>query len=186
MRLYHAGPVIIQEPDIYCGRKNTDFGQGFYLTSDEEFAGRWAAGTRAEQTWINVYDLSLDGLQVRRLIRGREWFETLYGNRHFRPDPIQADVIIGPVANDTLYDTMGILTSGLIGPEKAMRLLMIGPVYEQVVIRTDRAVSQLTWISARKLSSEEARKLETRLRNEEKSYQREFASEMMKLDEEGI
>ena len=81
---------------------------------------------------------------------------------------------------------MGILTSGMIGPEKAMRLLMIGPVYEQVVIRTDRAVSQLTWISARKLSSEEARKLETRLRNEEKSYQREFASEMMKLDEEGI
>ena len=74
----------------------------------------------------------------------------------------------------------------MIGPEKAMRLLMIGPVYEQVVIRTDRAVSQLTWISARELSSEEARKLETRLRNEEKSYQREFASEMMKLDEEGI
>ena len=39
MRLYHAGPVIIQEPDIYRGRKNADFGQGFYLTSDEEFAG---------------------------------------------------------------------------------------------------------------------------------------------------
>ena len=186
MRLYHAGPVIIRDPDPHHGRRNADFGQGFYLTSDEEFACKWAAGMRGEKTWINVYELSLDGLQVRRLIRGREWFETLYGNRHFMSDKIQADVVIGPVANDTLYDTMGILTSGLIGPEKAMRLLMIGPVYEQVVLRTVPAISRLTWIAAREFSVEEGRNLEARIREEEERYQREFAREMMRLEEEGI
>ncbi|MDC7301289.1 DUF3990 domain-containing protein [Agathobacter ruminis] len=30
-------------PDIHCGRKNADFGQGFYLTGDVDFAHRWAS-----------------------------------------------------------------------------------------------------------------------------------------------
>ena len=38
MKLYHAGKEEIREPDIYLGRKNADFGQGFYLTHDREFA----------------------------------------------------------------------------------------------------------------------------------------------------
>ena len=41
MKLYHTGEVVIREPDIRRGRKNADFGQGFYLTPDEEFARRW-------------------------------------------------------------------------------------------------------------------------------------------------
>ena len=40
MRLYHTGYEEIREPDIYHGRKNADFGQGFYMTADEEFASR--------------------------------------------------------------------------------------------------------------------------------------------------
>lgn len=32
MLLYHTGYQEIREPDIHHGRKNADFGQGFYLT----------------------------------------------------------------------------------------------------------------------------------------------------------
>ena len=35
MRLYHTGAVEIREPDILRGRKNADFGQGFYLSVGE-------------------------------------------------------------------------------------------------------------------------------------------------------
>ena len=42
MRLYHTGYEEIREPDIHHGRKNADFGQGFYMTANEEFACRWA------------------------------------------------------------------------------------------------------------------------------------------------
>ena len=48
MRLYHTGAVEIREPDILRGRKNADFGQGFYLTPDMEFARRWARGDAAD------------------------------------------------------------------------------------------------------------------------------------------
>ena len=43
MRLYHTGYEEIREPDIHHGRKNADFGQGFYMTADEEaFAQNFA------------------------------------------------------------------------------------------------------------------------------------------------
>ena len=40
--LYHTGFQEIREPDLTIGRKNADFGQGFYLTSDKDFSERWA------------------------------------------------------------------------------------------------------------------------------------------------
>ena len=42
MLLYHTGPVEIRQPDIRYGRKNADFGQGFYLTSSREQAQSFA------------------------------------------------------------------------------------------------------------------------------------------------
>lgn len=42
MLLYHTGYQEIKSPDVFYGRKNADFGQGFYMTPDEEFARRWA------------------------------------------------------------------------------------------------------------------------------------------------
>ena len=42
MLLFHLGYQVIEKPDIHYGRKNADFGQGFYLTAQDEFAGKWA------------------------------------------------------------------------------------------------------------------------------------------------
>ena len=38
--LYHTGFETIRKPDITIGRKNADFGQGFYLSDDEEFSAK--------------------------------------------------------------------------------------------------------------------------------------------------
>ena len=37
MILYHTGNREIKKPDIHFGRKNADFGWGFYLTPDRDF-----------------------------------------------------------------------------------------------------------------------------------------------------
>ncbi|MBQ9562757.1 MAG: DUF3990 domain-containing protein [Lachnospiraceae bacterium] len=42
LELFHTGYQIIERPDIHAGRTNADFGQGFYLSDDEEFSKRWA------------------------------------------------------------------------------------------------------------------------------------------------
>ena len=46
MILYHTSNQIIKDPDIHHGRKNADFGWGFYLTPDREFTYRWAREVR--------------------------------------------------------------------------------------------------------------------------------------------
>ena len=40
--LYHTGYSEIREPDVHYGRKNADFGQGFYLTDIRKQAEDWA------------------------------------------------------------------------------------------------------------------------------------------------
>ena len=49
-------------------------------------------------------------------------------------------MIIGPIANDTIFDTLGIMTSGYLKTEDAMKLLLIGPEYRQVTIKTEKGV----------------------------------------------
>lgn len=70
MKLYHTGKQEIREPDIFHGRKNADFGQGFYLTPDIEFIYRWAG----PEAVINEYELDEKGLQVHRFDRDESWF----------------------------------------------------------------------------------------------------------------
>ncbi|MBQ2583920.1 MAG: DUF3990 domain-containing protein [Erysipelotrichaceae bacterium] len=60
--VYHSGFVKIEKPDIHHGRKNADFGQGFYLSDNEEFCKRWAKFRKGEETMINRYELDLNGL----------------------------------------------------------------------------------------------------------------------------
>ena len=102
MKLYHAGKEEIRKPDIYRGRKNADFGQGFYLTPDREFACRWAY----KGYMVNEYELDLTGLNVKSFSREAGWYDYIFRNRRSE-DTLTADIVTGPVANDTLYDTLG-------------------------------------------------------------------------------
>ena len=174
--LYHTSNQIIKVPDIHRGRKNADFGQGFYLTPDKEFALRWAG----EGAVVNEYIFDSTGLEIRSFSRTKDWFEYIFQNRRAK-DSINADAVIGPVANDTLYDTFGIITSGFLSPDEALRLLLIGPEYTQYAIKSRKAVNQLRWTAAYK--AEDSYKYRDLVKKEEQEYQRLFAEEMQKIAE---
>ena len=114
VKLFRVGHVVIQEADVHYGRVNADFGQGFYLTPDREFAARWAKERIGQKTILHAYVLDLEGLEIKRFERTKEWFSYIYRNRRSYKDELDADVIVGPIANDTIYDTLGIFTSGTI------------------------------------------------------------------------
>ena len=69
MLLFHVGFARIEHPDVHFGRRNADFGQGFYLSDDEEFSRRWARARSGTKTWLNRYELDPDGLRIRRFTR---------------------------------------------------------------------------------------------------------------------
>ena len=168
MILYHTSDREIRNPDIHYGRKNADFGWGFYLTPDREFTYRWAR----ENAVVNVYELDENELNMHTFTRDIHWFEYIFNNRRLR-DSLVADVVIGPIANDTIFDTLGIMSSGFLKPEAAVRLLMIGPEYTQVVIKTEKALKQLRFIRSEKIERMDGEALQM----EQEAYQKAFAQE---------
>ena len=169
MILYHTGDREIINPDIHHGRKNADFGWGFYLTPDRDFTYRWAR----QNAVVNQYELDERGLRVQFFTRSDEWSQYIYNNRRGR-DSLTADVVIGPIANDTIFDTVGIITSGYLKSEDALKLLMIGPIYTQVAIKTEKAASQLRFIASEKIE----RIADEQLRREQDAYWQAFAKEV--------
>ena len=133
--LFHTSFQIIKEPDIKHGRANADFAQGFYLSDNEDFSKRWARNRKGMTSYINRYILNTEDLKIKSFSRNLEWYDYICSNRAGKKDYLeQYDLIIGPIANDTLYDTLGILTSGMLKKEEALQVLQIGAQYNQLVI----------------------------------------------------
>ncbi|MCR5754961.1 MAG: DUF3990 domain-containing protein [Acetatifactor sp.] len=181
MKLYHAGFEIIKNPDVHYGRKNADFGQGFYVTDREEFARRWAKERRDMRPVINTYEMNFDGLKVHRFKRDHEWFTYIFGNRRGKQDGLDADVIIGPIANDTIYDTLGMITSGILSDEEALSLLQIGPEYYQIVLKSEKAAANLQWLEARKLRDDEIGGYREILQKEQQEYLETISKKMQEF-----
>ena len=176
MILFHTSDIIIKEPDIRRGRSNTDFGQGFYLTPDESFAGSWARERTSSDIYVNRYELQTDGLKVKTFGRDEEWFSYIFDNRRGAADRLEDfDVIIGPVANDTLFETYGIITSGLLTSEQALELLRIGLEYTQVAIKTETGADALRWMDAEGLNADAMAAARREYDRQRASFDAEFA-----------
>ena len=166
MRLYHSAQAEIKKPDIRHGRLNADFGQGFYLTPNRDFANRWAGADAV----LNEYELDESGLLIHRFSRDEEWFDYIFQNRRAR-DRLSADIVIGPIANDTIFETFGIISSGFLKPADAMKLLLVGPEYTQVAVKTEKAASRLKWIQSDRIAGMET----SRRKAEQQAYDVSFA-----------
>ena len=74
MILYHTSDREIRKPDIHHGRKNADFGWGFYLTPDRDFTYRWAR----DDAVVNEYELDEAGLEIHSFTRSVDWFQYIF------------------------------------------------------------------------------------------------------------
>lgn len=172
LTVYHTGFEEIRRPDLRAGRRNADFGQGFYLSDDASFALRWAKERGDTPCVLNTYRLDLNGLRIRRLYRCGTWFDYICANRAGRLDALAAyDAVIGPIACDTLYDTWGILTSGMIGRKTAVEAYRLGPYYRQIVLKSEKALSGLCFVSAQTVAKEQTAQNRAAVKREEQAYQ---------------
>ncbi len=183
IKVFHAGYEEIILPDIHRGRINADFGQGFYLTDNYEFASRWVREKSGANVIVNSYELIVEDLKIKRFERDSEWFRYVFSNRRSMPDEFsEADVIIGPIANDTIYNTLGILTSGFFSDSEAVQLLCVGPLYDQIVLKTQKAVDNLRFISSEIIPVDATRENKKTVAMEEEDYLQKFAEVMQGLE----
>ena len=180
--LYHAGYQTIEAPDVHFGRKNADFGQGFYTTDDLDFACSWVREKSGSDIVINRYELDEGTLKIKRLDRNKEWFEYIFANRRSMPDSMaDYDVIIGPIANDTIYETFGIITSGYMTDDEAMKLLMVGDYSMQIVLKTEVAAKHLRFVASETLSKEQIDISRKKYIEDDAKFQAEFARAMEEI-----
>ena len=62
----------------------------------------------------------------------------------------------------------------MLSRHQALSLLTVGPLYEQTVIKTEKAAAALEWISSQVLDREQVKACRALVREEEKAYQEIF------------
>ena len=73
MRLYHGSTVVVKRPNIQKGRKATDFGRGFYTTTNFEQAKKWALlkknREQSDRAIVSVYEVPDNILEGEFVVR---------------------------------------------------------------------------------------------------------------------
>lgn len=150
--VYHGTNVDFDTPDISKCNKNSDFGQGFYLTEDLEMAKKWVSRKKGD-AFVYEYDLNYKGLKTYKFEPDLEWLAFICINREYRGYELllnfdmkkyeKFDVLIGPVADDRMFNTITDFFRGYITAEEAITYLnYIGFSY-QIVLKNDKAIANL-------------------------------------------
>lgn len=152
--LYHGSNAVVEQPLHDKGRVDTDFGVGFYTSSELSMVEKWAC--RKQPAIINEYRINTDELKIYKFNSDREWLDFVIGNRQMRTmqdsNYAEYDVLIGPTADDKLFSTIEQYENGYITAETACKVLDCMKVGEQVVLKTQKAINSLIFVQAYELS----------------------------------
>lgn len=150
MIVYHGSTEIVTNPDVLHSYRALDFGKGFYVTSVEEQAIRWArrkAGLLGrEKGIINCYEMKEDliGLTVKTFDADlMEWIDFVCSCRDGEEDYLKYDLITGMVANDKVFRVVDMYHSGIWDKERALKEIKVYPAYDQTAFITQKAIDRL-------------------------------------------
>ena len=156
--LYHGSYTSVPSPLTRVGRRDLDFGPGFYVTTLREQAERWARRVciiRATDTpTISTYefDETLLPADVRRLRLehyDQEWLDFIVSSRRGEEPWKGYDIIEGGVANDQVIDTVEDYYAGRITAEQAIGQLRFAQPTHQMCISSQTVVDRcLRFIAA--------------------------------------
>ena len=80
-----------------------------------------------------------------------EWLDFVSAHRNGTYDGEKYDVIIGAVANDDVYRTLQVYSSGLLTKEQALEALKVKKLFNQYVFATEKALALLKFTDGKKV-----------------------------------
>lgn len=148
--VYHGGTETIENPICKFGRKNLDFGQGFYVTNLREQAVTWAnnmARNRKMPAVLNRYRLDKEAILQNARCKifkayDKEWLEFIVGNRTGQELAKDYDYVEGGVANDRVVDTINLYIAGLMELSTALRELSKHQPNNQICILSQDLINK--------------------------------------------
>lgn len=166
IKIYHGSEKNIIKPIFGEGKKNNDFGLGFYCTKDINLAKEWAVSS-LKDGFANKYILNIEYLKILNLNSSEytilNWIAILVEHRLFSlkaPVAQRAkkylidnfginvnayDVIIGYRADDSYFDYAESFLNNSITVEQLAKAMKLGKLGEQIVIKSQYAFSCLTY-----------------------------------------
>lgn len=164
--IYHGSEKNIEHPVWGEGRKNNDFGLGFYCTASEELAKEWAVSSLCDG-FANRYTLDTEYLKILNLNSPDytilNWIAVLVEHRLFSiKTPVARrakrylidnfsinvnafDLITGYRADDSYFDYAESFLNNGISVEQLARAMQLGKLGEQIVIKSKYAFSLLKY-----------------------------------------
>ena len=165
--LYHGSYTEVSAPLAKAGRRNLDFGQGFYLTSIRQQAENWATIIASRKGRNVVGRVSVfqfdesqaiaDGVRFKRFDSyDIEWLNYVVDCRQGKDISSEYDAVEGGVANDNVIDTVEDYEKGIITAEQALGQLRYKEVNHQLCILSQSVIDKyLRFIECITLQSEE-------------------------------
>lgn len=159
MKLYHGSTVIVEKPEIRISERFLDFGCGFYTTSNREQAVAWCNKQKskrgADVGYVSVYDF--DDVEAKKVLKKLEfsdaddaWLRFVCDNRR-GACASDYDIVVGPVADDNVYEVVRLYENGVYELEDALKRLKIERLYVQTLFHTPRSLSYLHYSGSEKL-----------------------------------
>ncbi|WP_075557810.1 DUF3990 domain-containing protein [Parabacteroides timonensis] len=157
MKLYHGSINAVKKPSLSRGRKNTDFGKGFYTTTSYEQARKWSIIKRNREVEpdktkavVSVYEVDDNILskdyRIRRFNGATlEWLEFVIGNRKGNKTEL-FDMVMGPVANDKLYATLLLYEQGTLTADATIEQLKTHALFDQLSFHSTEALKELRFL----------------------------------------
>lgn len=168
MRIYHGSKKIVSMPISDHKSGHGDFGNGFYATQSDELAREWAAAS-VSGGFLNIYELDTEDLTEVDLsgqgYRIKDWISFILLSRpgllaslqsgyntedHSRIREIteKADIIKGYRADDSSLSYLREHLAGHITEQDLLNRIIENSTGEQVVIKSRKALSHLTFLNA--------------------------------------
>ncbi|MBP5586233.1 MAG: DUF3990 domain-containing protein [Lentisphaeria bacterium] len=153
MILYHGSNIQVNTPRILEKLRALDFGAGFYTTSSREQAKKWAGVvTKRRQAGVpTISSYSFDetvlcGLRILKFdLPDGDWLDFVVANRKEQPVPIEYDLVIGPVADDSTLPVIDDYADGRYTKDEAIRRLLPQKLTDQYAFLSDMALSFLVF-----------------------------------------
>lgn len=142
--LYHGSYMQVDTPRVNAGRRNLDFGRGFYVTNLHQQAEKWAiivGGRHNDDDWgiVSEYDFDEGALAQYNVLRfptyDIPWLDFVVANRQGIDAAQGYDAVEGGVANDQVIDTVEDYEMGRITAEQALDQLRFKKPNHQLCIR---------------------------------------------------
>jgi hypothetical protein len=157
MILYHGSNQTVAVPRLLEQTRGLDFGAGFYLTTSESQASRFAeiiTGRRKSGiSTVNVYEYDMDAAVLNLNIckfssADKNWLDFVCANRTRTYSGESFDIVIGAVANDTVMPAIQAYLSEYINEEATLITLKTAKLVDQICLKTDAALGFIRFLRA--------------------------------------